>query len=338
MRVICEGTSSDEVPVESGVPQGTVLGPLLFLCHINDLPGCVSSQVRLFADDCLLYRPIQSEADKAALQQDLKALEIWATKWGMRFNAKNCYIMHISPKSSKNAHMYSLSGHILDTVSDNPYLGLQISDDLKWRKHIANTTNKASIALGLLRRNLKFLPKQHKTIAYQSLVRSILEYGSIVWDPYLKHDIQSLERVQRRAARFIIRDYKTKSPGFMTQTLNELKLPTLHQRRLYNRLCFFYKIANGLVPAINNKEYLTPVDGKRKIKSKKYSGYVVNNPVSGLARNNSKCYINVNAKREEYKNSFFTRTTRYWNCLDNQIVCSTTLETFKSKLKVSMLD
>ena len=69
MRVICEGTSSDEVAVESGVPQGTVLGPLLFLCHINDLPGCVSSHVRLFADDCLLYRPMRSEADKAAPQQ-----------------------------------------------------------------------------------------------------------------------------------------------------------------------------------------------------------------------------------------------------------------------------
>ena len=98
--------------------------------------------------------------------------------------------MHIGPKYQKQTHMYSLSGHILDTVHDNPYLGLQISDDLKWRKHIANTTNKACIALGMLRRNLKFLPKTHKTTAYVSLVRSVLEYGCAVWDPYVQQDIR----------------------------------------------------------------------------------------------------------------------------------------------------
>ena len=116
------------------VPQGTVLGPLLFLCHINDLPERVKSKVRLFADDCLLYRQIRTDKDKAALQEDLISLEKWAEEWGMRFNAKKCYIMHISPKRKKHTHMYSLSSHILESVHDNPYLGLQISDDLKWGK------------------------------------------------------------------------------------------------------------------------------------------------------------------------------------------------------------
>ena len=102
--------------------------------------------------------------------------------------------MHISPKRHKSTHMYSLSGHILDSVSDNPYLGLQISDNLKWSKHIKQTVSKASIALGMLRRNLKFLPKSLKSTAYISLVRSILEYGSIVWDPYISQDIQSVEK------------------------------------------------------------------------------------------------------------------------------------------------
>ena len=147
MRVLCEGAQSTDAHVESGVTQGTVLEPLLFLCHINDLPKCVTSKVRLFADDCLLYRPIRSERDKIALQEDLVALENWAVTWGMRFNAKKCYIMHITPKRHKSMHMYSLSGHILKSVSDNPYLGLQISDDLKWNKHIRNTVSKASIAL-----------------------------------------------------------------------------------------------------------------------------------------------------------------------------------------------
>ena len=105
--------------------------------------------------------------------------------------------------------MYSLGGHIFESVRENPYLGLQISDDLKWSKHIRQTANKASIALGMLRRNLRFLPKGHKSTAYISLVRSILEYGSIVWDPYIQQDIQCIERVQKRAARFIVNDYRT---------------------------------------------------------------------------------------------------------------------------------
>ena len=89
MKVVVDGECSSETKVLSGVPQGTVLGPLLFLVHINDLPDCVTSNVRLFADDCLLYRTVKSQKDQEALQTDLKSLEIWADKWGMRFNAKN---------------------------------------------------------------------------------------------------------------------------------------------------------------------------------------------------------------------------------------------------------
>jgi hypothetical protein len=94
MRVALEGEYSDEATVDSGVPQGTVLGPILFLCHINDLPNSVKSSVRLFADDCLLYREINNENDHTTLQNDLKNLEKWASDWGMRFNAKKRYPKH----------------------------------------------------------------------------------------------------------------------------------------------------------------------------------------------------------------------------------------------------
>ena len=96
--------------------QGTVLGPLLSLCHINDLPERVTSTVRLFADYCLLYRDIHSERDKLELQKDLESLERWAEEWGMRFNAKKCYIMHISPKHHKHRYMYNIGGHVLESV------------------------------------------------------------------------------------------------------------------------------------------------------------------------------------------------------------------------------
>ena len=110
MRTIVEGKQSEETSVDSGVPQGTVLGPIMFLCHINDLPDAVTSSVRLFADDCLLYRNIKHQEDHLKLQKDLENLEHWATKWGMRFNAKKCYIMPINQRTSK---LYQLNNHIL---------------------------------------------------------------------------------------------------------------------------------------------------------------------------------------------------------------------------------
>ena len=152
MRIIVEGEASEEATVHSGVPQGTVLGPLLFLCHINDLPDRVrSSIVRLFADDCLLYRTIRNVQDHLLLQEDLRQLETWAADWGMLFNASKCYILSINSKSS---FYYQLNNTILKHVDNNPYLGLLISKDLKWATHIEKICKKASSTLGFIQRNL----------------------------------------------------------------------------------------------------------------------------------------------------------------------------------------
>ena len=156
MKVVVEGESSNEVTVDSGVPQGTVLGPLLFLCHINDLPDAVKSQVRLFSDDCLLYREVKSQSDHTILQQDLHNLEQWASEWGMRFNATKCYILSIRQKSS---FFYQLNDTILKQVDTNPYLGIMLSSDMKWTTHINNICRKASSTLGFIRRNLRHSPR-----------------------------------------------------------------------------------------------------------------------------------------------------------------------------------
>ena len=119
MRVVVEGEHSKSVYVEYGVPQGTVLGPVLFLCHINDLSNSVTSNVKLVAEDCLLYRTIKSSEDHYKLQNYLISLEKLASKWGIRFNAKKCYTLSINKRSS---HFYSLNNHVLQQVSESPYL------------------------------------------------------------------------------------------------------------------------------------------------------------------------------------------------------------------------
>ena len=119
--------------VSSGVPQGTVLGPLLSLCHINHLLECGDSQIRLFANDGLQTNQLSQRSSN--LTEDLNNLQTWAMGWDMKFNAKKCYLLSTKAKSS---HFYTIDDHILKQVQDNPYLGITISDDQKWKTHITS--------------------------------------------------------------------------------------------------------------------------------------------------------------------------------------------------------
>ena len=211
---------SSSVPVISGIPQGTVLGPLLFLLHINDLPLSVRSKVRLFADDCLLYRVINSTEDQDVLQQDLQNLEQWGARWGMRFNASKCEVMRLKRGNKMLSRMYTLSSQVLKQADSAKYLGVQITDELSWSPHISTLASKANSKIGFLWRNVRQCPAKLREQAYFTLVRSILEYSTSVWNPHLKKDINKLEDVQRRAARFVKGDSRwTSSVDAMIEDL-----------------------------------------------------------------------------------------------------------------------
>ncbi len=192
--------------------------------------------MRLFADDCLLYRPIRSVSDQEAFQCDLEALEQWASTWGMRFNAKKCYLMNITRTRKHLTHNYSLNTHILQTITREKYLGITISNDLNWSSHINTITNKSNSKLGLLRRNISRCPQKLKlkATAYLSLVRPTLEYAASVWDPCLAKDRNSLETVQRKAARFVYGDYRQRASP--TNMLTNLGWKTLEARLRDSRL------------------------------------------------------------------------------------------------------
>ncbi|CAH1259103.1 VWDE [Branchiostoma lanceolatum] len=228
-RVVFDGGTSKAVRVTSGVPQGTVLGPLLFLLYINDLPSSVDSHVRLFADDCLIYRTISTPSDAQGLQSDLDALTDWQNRWLMSFNPSKCHILHITRKKHPILTQYSLSGEALTGVKSHPYLGVQLSDDLRWDTHINYATSKTGRVLGVIRRNLTHCPSRVKATCYKALVRSHLEYSATVWDPYTTKGIQAVEAVQRRAARVTLNDYRQTSS--VTQMLNDLQWTLLSERR-----------------------------------------------------------------------------------------------------------
>ncbi len=129
-RIMVHGEFSDPADVISGVLQGTILGPLLFLLFINDLPFHVSSQTRLFADDCLLYWAIRGPEDQIELQRHLSALEAWTVKWGMSFNALKYNVIRVTRGKQVHSFMYRLGGHILEEVQSTKYLGVNISNNL----------------------------------------------------------------------------------------------------------------------------------------------------------------------------------------------------------------
>ena len=156
--------------------------------------------------------------------------------------------------NSKSSHFYSLDNHILKHVQESTYLGLTLSEDLKWGPHIQKITKKATSTMAFPRRNLKMCPQTCRKSAYIPLARSILDYGAIIWDPYYINDIDKLERIQRQAARFITGDYKIREEGCITTVLDDLELLSLKERRSMNRLISFYKVVEGLVPPIPSED------------------------------------------------------------------------------------
>ena len=183
-RVVVNGVKSDWAPALSCVPQGTVLGSLLFSLYINDISSDIESEIRLFADDCVCYCEIKDEEDTMKLQSDIDRLGSWARKWGMRFQPVKCNMMQLTRKRIKKIHAsYTLEGTDLENVESIKYLGVTITSDLRWNTHVSNVCTKANRTLGFLRRNLYSCPQEVKEAAYKGLVRPVLDYGSSVWDP-----------------------------------------------------------------------------------------------------------------------------------------------------------
>ena len=150
----------------------------MFLLHINDLPSVITSEIRLFADDCLIYRHIHSSADCEALQRDLDSLERWSIAWGMKFNTlKKCQIMSIASGKSHPTYLCNLCGHVLSSVQIAKYLGITLTDELSWSSHVHSIHSRANSTLGFLTRNLRRCPAKLKETVYITLVRSTLEYA-----------------------------------------------------------------------------------------------------------------------------------------------------------------
>jgi len=180
-RVVVEGKFSDPAAVTSGVPQGTVLGPLLFLIYINDLPNYISegSTVRLFADDSAVYRRIRSEEDAQLLQKDLDSLQQWESNWSMEFHPQKCQVLRVTNKRTPLKYQYSIHEQELEETANAKYLGVTINNKMSWNTHINAICTKANNTMNFLHRNFRGSHCKTKELLYKAYARPILEYGTV---------------------------------------------------------------------------------------------------------------------------------------------------------------
>ena len=304
--VVIDGECSEPVSVESGVPQGSVLGPGLFLYYINDLPEGLNSIVRLFADDTIAYLVIVNLQDTQKVQADLTNMGVWEALWKMKFHATKCNVLSITGNWTPIKADYALHGHKLSRVTSAKYLGVTITDDLKWDSHISEVCAKANRTIGFLRRNLNIGSVAIKQQAYFTLVRPLVEYASTVWDPHTDKNIKKLEMVQRRAARFVTSRHHNKSS--VSDMLEGLNWRSLKDRRKDARLCMLYKIDRQLVAIKKDRRLTSP---KRRSRNR---------------------FQVIGCKTDRRKMSFFPRTVRDWNALPPDIQNLDSLCAFKARV------
>ena len=308
-QVMVNGSTSPQSDVISGVPQGSVLGPTLFLLYINDISDNLDCTMQLFAEDSIIYKEIKSISDSTLLQEDLNKVFGWSRKWQMCFNVSKCFHLQITRKTKPFKTSYAMDGQLISKVKSQKYLGVTIDDKLSWSEHCNKISNKARSTLGIVRRSLPSAPQEVKSRAYQALVRPQLEYASAAWNPYTQKDVDTLQKVQNAAARFATGDYLRGSS--VTQMQKTLGWDTLADRRMHAQLCMFYKIHNRVVN-IRFPPYVLP---PRRIPARSTHPFQ---------------YLRVQTSKESFFYSFFPRVIPIWNGLPFSVVSASSASSFRS--------
>ena len=291
--------------VLSGVPQGSVIGPTLFIIFINDMPDVVQSFIELFADDAKVFAEIKDDHHNGILQEDIVALQGWAEKWQLAFNAKKCKVMHIGRNNPKRE--YIMDEEKLQEVECEKDLGVWVDNQLRMQEHTANQVKKANKLLGMIRRSFTYLDSESLCILYKSLIRTHLEYANTVTSPQTEREAILLENVQRRATKMVPAiahlDY--------VDRLRELKLPSLKYRRRRGDMIETFKYTHNI-----NKVNPSPLPLEQ------------NSTTRGHSYKLEKRRSNKSARQK-----FFTmRVVNNWNSLPENIVNAPNINTFKNRL------
>ena len=298
---------SSTMKVTSGIPQGSILGPILFLIFINDLPECVQSISTIFADDTKAY----NTCDKCEMiQEDINALQIWSHKWQLYFNCSKCKCLHFGKNNPcKEYFFHTDEGNAkIPQCSEEKDLGVIFDTSLKFDLHIDAMVSKANSMIGLIKRNFSFMNIDMFLHLYKALIRPHLEYGQLIWSPRFIRQSKKIENVQRRATKIV--------PCLMNlsydERLRKLRLPTLKYRRLRGDMLNVYKILND---DKKGSSHLLPLHE---------SNHSTRGHDKKLQKNRYKCNFR--------KFSFSLRVTNNWNSLSKTTTNAVDINQFKKLL------
>jgi len=316
MRVKVRGSFSGWFEMISGVPQGSVLGPLLFLLYVNDLSSWIQNSMRMFADDTKVWHKIVEDNDSSFLQADLKRLEEWSECWQLKFNPDKCKVMHIGHKI-KTSYKMSDNGvdKVLEDLSEEKDLGVFVTSDLKPSTQCVKAANKAQSDLRMIKRNFPKIDKDDFNILYKTYVRPHLEYCVQAWSLAMVKDIEVLQKVQQRATKWV----KGLKNICYTDRLRILNLTTLEKRRKRGDLTEVYKI----------------ISGKEGVDSSKFFTLASND--HGLRGHQFKLY--KQSSRLNIRRNFFSqRVINDWNRLTSHVVEAPSVNSFKNRLDDFLAD
>ena len=307
-RVQIRNATSEWVKVLSGVPQGSVLGPVLFLIYINDIVMNIKSTIKLFADDAKICRPIRDASDQQALQDDLRSLENWSRKWLLKFNENKCKVIHFGHNNPETD--YNLNGKPLEKSDEEKDLGIQVSKNFKFSNHVSKIAAKANSVLGRIRRTFTYFDIENVRLLYTSLVRPHLEYGVQSWSPHYKKDIEKLEQVQRRATRLVphLRDAPYE------ERLKAFNLTSLEERRKRGDAIETYKLVKG-IENVDHEQFFR----------------VIREGPSVNTRGHPYKLETQQVRTERRRNFFSIRAVKTWNKLPREVVTAENLNRFKNK-------
>ena len=303
--------SSSKIPVTSGVPQGSVLGPTLFIYFINDLPSLISIFIKIFADDTKAYLPILSNADRIILQKTIDDMVHWSKIWQLHFNGSKCKVLHLGKNNPCYKYTIEDDNVIKDlevTVLEKD-LGVHVDPLLSFENHISITVKKVRSLSGLIIRSFSFKTIDIMLPIYISKVRLILEYANVVWMPYKRKHIDLIESVQRHFTRYIIGMKEMR----YEDRLKSLKLYSLEYRRFRGDMIEVFKMCHGHYDPITTKTLLTY------------------NNKSNTRTNDFKLLKNrVNST--QFLNFFTNRVINPWNKLPREAVNAGSINAFKKHI------
>ena len=258
-RVILDGKHSDWVPVLSGVPEGSILGPIMFTYYVADLPSHIKTSCLSYADDVKIFNRINSPADAYSLQADLDRLSLWSKTWCLDLNPAKCKAITFTLRSSPHLVSYVLDGHQLERCVSVRDLGVILDAKLTFADHIDATISKANRMLGLLIRSMQMSTDTHRThfddiaalTAYKAHVRSVLEYGCVIWSGAAVTHMRRLERLQHRFLMWLGARTRPACPPLDYSSLLELfGCPSIKSRFVRTDLLFMRSVFSGRLDCI----------------------------------------------------------------------------------------